>query len=386
MKTILFLTDTHSGTNIAELEGVYDRARVLGWYVVEVEYGVGMRIGDYVKTWRPDGCIATCSAVTSPIAPKLLKTIPTVYIDPDSQTLQSGSHCVVNDPVLLAETAFRELSGLSCVSYAYAGWDKRTPWNENRRTAFERLATESGAAVSAFINEKGSNDRLKRQKKLEKWLTRLPKRCGVFAANDAIAAQVADACHFTGLKIPNDVAVIGVDNIETTCENAIVSLSSIEIDFREAGRMSADLLAQLLENPDMPPETRTFGPERLVRRMSTRDLAITDERISNALERIRREACLGLSAAEIIAGTGLPRRAAERWFRRATGTSILAEINRIRLERAFLLLKKQDFPISLIAHQCGWKTDAFLKRLFKRTTGMTMRDWRNRATAPVNRI
>jgi AraC-like DNA-binding protein len=94
--------------------------------------------------------------------------------------------------------------------------------------------------------------------------------------------------------------------------------------------------------------------------------------VERALEKIRREACFGLTAADVIAEMKLPRRGAERRFRQATGSSILEEINRHRLERAFSLLRKPGYPIALIAQQCGWSNDVFLKRLFKRTTGMTM--------------
>lgn len=381
MKTVLFLTDLHTGAHVGEIEGIYERARVHGWHVVEVEYEHSNRpISDYVKTWRPDGCIFACSALLTPLAPKALKQVPTVYLDPDGKTLKSGNHCVVSDPEPIARTAFLELSSISCAAYAYVGWNQKTVWSEGRRTAFEKLAAASGLPVTSFTDSWSAKDRIKLHKKLAKWLAKLPKPCGVFAANDDTASQVADACHFAGLKVPEEIAIIGVDNLEIICENAMTSLSSIEIDFREAGRISADLLERLLENPRLPPETRTFGPGRLVRRKSTRRLALNDARMDRALERIRREACMGLKAADVIEEIGLPRRMAERWFRQATGTSILSEINRIRLERACSLLKQQDFPISLIAAQCGWKTDVFLKRLFKRTTGMTMRDWRKRGS------
>ena len=78
----------------------------------------------------------------------------------------------------------------------------------------------------------------------------------------------------------------------------------------------------------------------------------------------------------MIADLGLSRRADEQLFRQATGSSILEEINRVRMEQVFTLLRRPDYPISLIAQQCGWRSDVFLKKLFKRQTGTTMRDWR----------
>ena len=382
MKTVLFLTDLHVGSHVAELEAVYERARDYGWHVVEVEYEHSSRpIGDYVRTWRPDGCIFSCASLTEPLEPRVFRGLPTVYLDPDPKTLGGGHHCVVNHPQPRAEIAFRELSRLGCTSFAYVGWNDRTTWSEARRSAFGKIARAHGARTEEFLETWSPRDRIRFHQKLAHWLKKLPAPCGVFAANDDTASQVADACHFAGIRVPQDIAVIGVDNLEIICENAVTSLSSIEIDFHDAGRVAADFLAELLDDPSLPPATRTFGDGRLVRRQSTRDLAACDARIARALERIRREACFGITASDVIAETGLPRRVAERWFRRAAGMSILGEINRNRLERVYALLRKPDYPISLIAQQCGWQTDVFLKRLFKRTTGLTMREWRKRELA-----
>jgi len=384
MKTVLFLTDLHVGSHIAEVEGVYERARTYGWHVVEVEYAHSIRpIEDYVRTWRPDGCILTCAPLTEPLAPEVFKDIPTIYLDPDARTLRRQRHCVVNDPEALAQIAFQELMNLPCAACGFVGWSNRTVWSEGRRQAFGRLVEGAGLPFVAFTDPWDPEDKLRLHKKLARWIRELPKPCGIFAANDDTASLVADVCHFVGLEVPKDIAVIGVDNMELVCENAMTTLSSIEIDFHDVGRACADLLARLLADPDLPPETVRFGPGRLVRRQSTRALQTCDARVSRALERIRREASLGLRAADVIADMGISRRMAEQRFRAATGKTILEEINDTRLAHAFALLRRPDYPISLIAEQCGWKADVFLKRLFKKKTGMTMREWRKSRAAPA---
>lgn len=378
MKTILFLTDVHAGTHIAKLEGVYERAHLYGWHIIEVEYENARRpIEDYFKIWHPDGCIFVCSALTAPMKTRYFKRLPTVYLDPDEKTRFAGHTCVISDPAPLAQLAVQELTALNCASYAYVGWKERTAWSEDRRKAFERLLGKQKLRVFSFTEQSDSRGKIKFFRQLSAWLKKLPKPCGIFTANDDRACQVADVCEYLGLSIPTDVAIVGIDNQEFLCENAITSLTSIEIDFREPGRLAADALARLLADPKQKPETLLFGPRGLVRRQSTRRLLRANPTIDHALERIRREACLGLTATDVIADMKLPRRAAERRFRQVTGTSILGEINRHRLEHAFALLRKPDYPISLIAQQCGWTNDVFLKRLFKRTTGMTMRAWRN---------
>ena len=109
----------------------------------------------------------------------------------------------------------------------------------------------------------------------------------------------------------------------------------------------------------------------------------TERDINAALDAIRKAhnpSYLRFRHADIVADIGAARRTAEMRFRAETGRSILEEINATRLEHAFELLKKPNYPISLVAGECGWQTDAYLKRLFKRTTGLTMHEWRKRCT------
>ena len=269
-------------------------------------------------------------------------------------------------------------------SYAYVGWNERTAWSEDRRRAFAAIIRDADRPFAAFAGHCDAKDKISFQRQLRAWLKRLPKPCGIFTANDTTAAQVIDACQSLKLDVPTDVAVVGVDNQEIICENAPVSITSIEIDFRAAGRLSAEALAEFMADPFRTPAPRLFGPGRMVRRQSTRRLLRASPVVERTLEKIRREACFGLTAADVVAAMNLPRRGAERRFRAATGTSILEEINRQRLERAFSLLRRPGYPIALIAQQCGWSNDVFLKRLFKRTTGMTMRAWRKRGCAATS--
>ena len=382
MKTILFLTEVLAGTHVAKLEGVYESARQYGWHVVDAEFENSRHsLADYIDTWHPDGCIVVGSALTAPLSPRSFSALPTVYLDPDERTRRAGKAYVASDPRPLAELAARELTALNCASYAYVGWSERTAWSEDRRRAFAEIIRGAGLSFAAFAGHYDPKDKISFQRQLKAWLKRLPKPCGVFTANDTTAAQVIDACQSLKLDIPSEVAVVGVDNQEIICENAPVSITSIEIDFRAAGRLSAEALAEFMADPSRKPRPRLFGPGRMVRRQSTRRLLRAIPVVERALEKIRREACFGLTAADVVAEMKLPRRGAERRFRQATGSSILEEINRHRLERAFSLLRKPGYPIALIAQQCGWSNDVFLKRLFKRTTGLTMREWRKRECA-----
>ena len=182
-----------------------------------------------------------------------------------------------------------------------------------------------------------------------------------------------------GLECPRDCAVVGVDDDELICETNFPTISSIAIDFSIAGRLAIELLAEAIAQPKMKSKHLAFGPTILHRRQSTRLIDSNDWRIVKAVERIRRDACGGLRAADVIASTGLSRRLVERRFLQATGHTILDEIADVRFSQACQLLRDPTIPIGEIANLCGWESDSYLKRVFKARTGMTPRQWRRDA-------
>ena len=382
MQTILFFTDLHAGAHQIELTGVYERARELGWRVIEIEYARTSRPAeDFIGHWNPVGVIVECGHLRVPVNYPAYASVPAVFIDPDDRLLASDKpvFAVRHDAVAPAKLAFKELSALNPASYAYVGWCGKMSWSEGRRRAFGAMLREAGIhKLHTFTEVWFRNDLVAFQRELATWLATLPKPCGIFAANDETAEQVAVSCQQLGLECPGDVAIIGVDNDTLRCENSSPTISSIEADFLGAGRMAVDLLAKRLADPSAPPEIRTFGPLRLIRRESTRKLDSADRHIRRAVERIRRDACAGLAPAQVLADIPYSRRLAEQRFRAATGRSIGEEIAEVRFEQVLRFLRDPTRPISLIAKDCGWDTDSFLKRAFRKRTGLTMRAWRRR--------
>ena len=379
METVLFITDLHTGAHVIEISGVFERAARFGWRVIEIERDRTTRpLAEFVRTWRPAGCIMECGKLTDSIDIGELG-IPVVYIDPPPQTLERGCLSVANDADAIAAMALRELVPLKCSSFAYVGWCERTTWSVGRGEAFRRRLAESGFECSVY--DAPWHETVAVQKELAGWLKKLKPRAGVFAANDYAAEQVAGACEIAGLESPSDVAIVGVDNDALLCENTFPTLTSIEPDFKEAGRLAADLLREAIAGGDgAKGDVRlAFGPRSLARRQSTRLVNSLDRRIVRAVERIRRDACTGLKAADIIAETGLSRRLVEKRFFEATGRTILGEIREVRFAKAFEILRDGTVPIGRIPELCGWESDSYFKRVFKARTGMTPREWRRKS-------
>lgn len=375
MDKVLFITDLHTGAHVIEIAGVFERAACYGWRVIEIERNRIMRpLRDFFTTWRPVGCIMECGELTDHLAAEGID-VPVVYIDPPPRTQEGACLCVSNDADAIAAMAIRELMPLECASFAYVGWCKRTAWSVTRCEAFKRRLAEAGFGCGVF--DEPWHDTYSIQRNLAAWLKRRKRRIGVFAANDYVAGQVAGACEIAGLESPSDVAIIGVDNDVLLCENSFPTLSSIKLDFREAGRLAADLLHDAITGERRGGNARlSFGPLSLARRQSTRLVNSLDRRIVRAVERIRRDACMGIKASDIIAGTGLSRRLVEKRFFEATGRTILGEIREVRFEKAFEILRDKTIPVGRIPELCGWESDSYFKRAFKSRTGMTPREWR----------
>ena len=240
----------------------------------------------------------------------------------------------------------------------------------NGRTAqtFTRRFFESGMRTA----EKGFRS------KFAAWLKKLPKPCGLFAANDLLAVEAVNVCHAVGIAVPDEVAVLGVDNDEIACENAAPTLSSVRPNFEEAGYLCAQLLGERLDcrGRFTGAFQRAFAAAGIVRRQSTRLLPQANAEVSKALETIRLRACEGLKPRDVFNGFACSRRAAELRFKAITGHSVQEAINLARLEKVKGLLAREDVKIDSIAGRCGWKSAAQLRVFFREAEGVSLREWR----------
>ena len=172
------------------------------------------------------------------------------------------------------------------------------------------------------------------------------------------------------------MSVIGVDNDPPLCENARPALSSIHLDFEQAGYRACEILSMLVDNGPARPIRETYGALRLLRRGSTSVGSGTSPRVAKMLAYIREHACEGISAKDVAAQIPGSHRLAEMDFLRATGHTIMDELNDVRFEHVEVLLRMPSQQLSAIANHCGWNTENALRAAFLKRYGMSMREWR----------
>jgi LacI family transcriptional regulator len=200
---------------------------------------------------------------------------------------------------------------------------------------------------------------------------------GIFCYNDCVAADIVDACIEAGIQIPDQAAVLGVDNDPVICDCVQVPLSSVRHDLEGMAYEAAALLDSLI-NGDPPPKTpKRIAPKGVVTRKSTEVLAVEDPKVSAALRYIQGNFPRGsLSVDDVVIHTRLPRRTLERAFRDELRRTILHEILRVRINHAQKLLETTALSVTDVSVQSGFASLNHFFRVFHGRTGLTPRGFR----------
>lgn len=378
--TILYLQYIPSESARQKLQGVQKYAGKRGWAVNIIEDC--RRITDIsrlMKLWRPDGCIADCAGVCDAFSPKAFGSTPVVFLNRSAGDKTDHIASVFHNQRRSAIAASKEIIRLGRSHFAFISLYGHTTWSNIRKGVFSKILAMHGFAPTVYeANMPNAKSRTRIQNNLRDFLAALPKPSGVFAANDTTAREVISTANALGISIPDDIAVVSIDNNELVAANITPSLSSVEINFNEAGFLAAQLLDQQMHMPKVRLKNIFFGPLRVVRRASTDPLRRRDACVEAARERIIHDAATGLTAAEVAQMFPCSRRMAEIRFRKATGMSIGDAILEARLAVVHSLLRRKDVMLETIADLSGWKSPAVLRQYFKRKTGISMREWRNR--------
>ena len=384
-RTLLLLQSSFNQSNNLEYAAIFKRARELRFQVQVVQYGKaafnrfqtggrfrGAWLQETLDFWKPDGCIVESGTYDMMLDPDAFNGIPTVFLDRHPSTLGKNAVSVSSDCASVVADAARELLRLQLPHYAYFSFHRETAWNVERRGEFERLMKRNGVhPLVCGVRAQGS----KCVPDFAEEVSSLPRPCGVLAANDFVAEQVVCACVKAGIAVPDEIAVVGVDNDEQVCENAAVPISSVRQDFSAAGTLSVDLLAEMVEHPRRRVKSRRFASGGLVRRASTL-MPCGDARIRKALEFIRLHACERISVPDVVRAMACSRRLADLRFGQLVGHSIAEEIVQTRIAHACELLKKGNPSGGILAGQCGFSSDIVFRRSFKAITGRTPLQWK----------
>ena len=379
----------------AKLAGIRRYAASRRWDVVAVhesKAGPGS-VEALLAEWHPLGCIVESAGGKHFLPPRRFGAVPVVYLDmPPGLHGNLADRSVAVDDEAVAGAAFRELSVGLPKALAVVQYREPVSWSRRRSKEFRSLAAAAKVRCRTFALQRGE-DAAARASRLAAWLAALPRPCGVFAVNDETGAEVAAAVRASGLRVPHDIAFVGVDDSVRYSGESDPPFTSIRLDFERAGYVAARMLGEQGSHrvPGKPGaqavsasrhgnggDAVSFGPLLAVRRKSTGGRGRHEKFVLEAVEIIRREACNGLTAAELVSRFRGSRRLFELRFREATGHSVLDEILHVRLEKVQTLLARTETAVEAIPALCGFRGNRALERLFRSRFGMSMLLWRRR--------
>jgi LacI family transcriptional regulator len=261
---------------------------------------------------------------------------------------------------------------------------------QQRRDNFVATLQRLGHSCGMFHaprRQERPRDWEKHQAALAAWVAGLPKPAGVMACTDQLGFWLLDACRRVGVSVPEEVAVVGVENEESLCTMASPPLSSVQYDGQRIGYEAASLLGRMMRG-EPPPEHQTlFPPVGIVQRASSDVVAIDDGDVSEALRYIRRRACDGISVEDVLAAAQTSRSTLERRMRALIGRTPKDEILRVQFNRVRELLTFTDLPLAEIAGRSGFRHPQYLAEAFKKRFGQTPGRFRTSARrTPHNHI
>ncbi len=286
-------------------------------------------------------------------------------VNVSSATLRvDGAAEVGSDDLAVGRLAAEEFlsRGFDQLAY-YAPQDTR--YARQRGEGFAQAAAEAGTGieVSTYRSQEAGG--------LHDWLNNLPGPVGLLASTDSAGRQAIEACVAMGRRVPEDVAVVGVDNDTQVCDLTYPPMSSVELPTHTIGYRACELLERMIRGEAPPSEPVRVPPRRLVRRQSSDIYAVPDPTVRQALRIIRERAASGVSVEDVLDGLEVSRRSLELLFRKHLGRSPKAELRRVQIEKARTLLTETLMPMSEVASRCGFAGQVRFAMVFKEVTGQT---------------
>jgi LacI family transcriptional regulator len=322
----------------------------------------------WLKRWHGDGIIAR---IESEAIAEAVVSSGLPAIDVSAARYVPELLFVETDDAAIARLAAEHLLQRGFRHYGYCG-DPRFNWSNWREENFQKVIAEAGFDCSVYRSSplrRGIATWEQDRSDIAAWIQRLPKPVGVMACYDIRGREVLDVCRELGASVPDEVAVIGVDNDELLCDLADPPLSSVIPDTYRTGYEAARLLDLLLAGQTELPSAHLIKPLGIVTRDSTDVLATDDGDVSAAVRFIRAHATHGIKVEDVLKAVPLSRRVLESRFQKLIGRTPHQEIMRVQVERVKQLLSETDLSLSAIAHRTGYRHVEYMSVAFKRETG-----------------
>ncbi|MHC5060134.1 MAG: XylR family transcriptional regulator [Planctomycetota bacterium] len=379
-RKVIILVDSSRSFNRGLLCGLSRYAQLHGPWAVEMGYWNTYDIGlPQIERWDGEGILAAGIYSTETAQEIVESKLPAVTVENELAD-QLPSYAVNSNKIATIRTDSGAIgrigaeyflaSGLR--HFAFCGVGNRS-WSRQRKESFQQRVQKAKLDCHIYPEPNSGADNVweKERIAMANWLRTLPKPAGILACNDERACELTEAAHLAGVMVPDDVAVLGVDNDELICNLPAPPLSSIGLNGEKAGFEAAKLLDKLMAKKKVTNYECIAEPTGVVTRKSTDIVAVEDQAVSAAIRYIRSHPGAMIRVDDVVNATPLSRRLLECRFRQNLGRSILKEIQRIHIEAAIKMLTETDLSIKKVAHKTGFSSSTHLGVTFKQRMKMT---------------
>ena len=380
MRRILVLLHFGGASGRDLLSGILDAITPKMHWHTQILSGTGIS-GVIRMLSGTDGVITSERGDDAFLAELKKANIPVVVIgqsEADFSGITAPMAFVHNDDTMIGQKASHYFQSLGDFrSFLFLPAPEGTRWSEEREAGFRESLALSGCKCRsvglAEVEECDADD-----KKILDAIGASEKPCAVFAAWDGRAAQALTVCVENGIKVPEQVVVLGTDDDELVCDHAVPPLSSIKPDHHKVGEMAVAELKRLFKSQATTRRVLHCPCKTIVERESTRPLPPMSQLVRRALALIRERAAHGLAPMDVADALGVSRRLLDMRLRQTENATLHELISRSRLDAVARELRKSRLPIRTIARKLGYGDIKHLERLFKKHFGMTMSEWRRR--------
>jgi len=374
-RKIALLIETSNAYARGLLKGIHSYIKEnTHWSIFMGEFSRGECHPEWLNNWKGDGIIGR---IENKKMANIIEKAALPTVDVSSGRFLPYVPWVETDDKAISKLAFEHLRACGFKNFAFCGVPY--PWSYRRQEHFTKLLKEKNYNIFDYrFSEKKADENWHTQlDQLAKWLKNLPKPIGIFAAYDNLGRQIIETCQLAGIYVPEEIAIIGVDNDELICDLCKPGLSSILTDPFRIGYLSAKQLDQIMNGKELLHTEIRIKPIQVVKRKSTDIKAIHDSNISKALHYIHENALKGpLTIEEIIKNIPISRRVFEAKFKKEVGRTPFQEILRLKINRIKELLINTDMSLLEISERAGIEHQSYMGFIFKKEMGISPRLYR----------
>lgn len=367
-RRVAVLIESSRAYGRALIEGVGKYARQQTEWTIDFEPR-GLEAGPprWLKKWQGDGILVR---VDHPAMARMVMSLGVPVIDLRGNLSVDGLPLIVVDNSAIGRLAYDHLAGQGLKQFAFCGVPSALKlFSAERGEAFRDVVESHGLPCQIFEPRPRTMDREQEHVQLTAWLAALPKPVGILACFDDRAFELLELCRKLQLRVPEDVAVVGVDNDPVLCQMADPPLSSVDPDGIRVGYEAAMRLDLWMDGNPPPRERLVTPPKGLIARRSSDALAVDEPEIAAAIQYVRQHACEGLLVGQILEHVPISRSMLERSFRKYLGRTPKAEILRLQILRARELLADRSLSLRDIATRTGFHSEKYFNDAFHRQTG-----------------